>query len=46
MYNLNYDTNEPISETETKPWTWRTDLWLPREESLRLADANYYMANG
>ena len=25
MYNLNYDTNEPIYETETDPQTYRTD---------------------
>ena len=30
MWNLKYDTNEPIYETETDSWTQRTDLWLPR----------------
>ena len=30
MWNLKYDTNEPIYETETDSQTWRTDLWLPR----------------
>ena len=25
MWNLKYDTNEPVYETESK--TWRTDLW-------------------
>ena len=26
MWNLIYDTNEPICETETDSWTWRTDV--------------------
>ena len=51
MWNLKYDTNEPIYETETDSRTWRTDLWLPMgkglEErwtgSLGLAGANYYI---
>ena len=30
MWNLNYDTNELIYETETDLQTQRTDLWLPR----------------
>ena len=30
MWNLNYDTNELIYETETDPQTQRTDLGLPR----------------
>ena len=30
MWNLKYDTNEPIYETETDLQTQRTDLWLPR----------------
>ena len=30
MWNLKYDTNEPIYETETDSQTQRTDLWLPR----------------
>ena len=29
MWNLKYDTNELISETETGSQTYRTDLWLP-----------------
>ena len=29
-WNLKYDTNEPICETETDSWTQRTDWWLPR----------------
>ena len=51
MWNLKYDTNEPIYKTETDSRTCRTDLWLPRgreegegwTESLRLVDANYYI---
>ena len=31
MWNLKYDTNEPIYETEIDSQTQRTDLWLPRE---------------
>ena len=31
MWNLKYDTNEPIYETETDSQTKRTDLWLLRE---------------
>ena len=30
MWNLKYDANEPIYETETDSQTLRTDLWLPR----------------
>ena len=30
MWNLKYDTNEVIYETETDAQTQRTDLWLPR----------------
>ena len=48
MWNLKYDTNEHIYETETDSQIQKTDLWLPRgwgvEEgrigSLGLADAN------
>ena len=32
MWNLKYDTNEPIYEQETDSQTQRTDLWLPRGE--------------
>ena len=46
MWNLKYDANEPIRETEKDSQKQRTDLQLPRgkgrEEwigSLRLADA-------
>ena len=50
MWNLRYDTNELIYETETDSQTWRTDLWLPRGKRFGegmdwesgLADANYY----
>ena len=30
MWNLKYDTNKPICETETDSQTQRADLWLPR----------------
>ena len=30
MWNLKYDTNECIYETETDSEIQRTDLWLPR----------------
>ena len=30
MWNLKYDTNELIYETETNSQTQRTDLWLPK----------------
>ena len=26
VWILNSDTNEPICETETDPWTWKTDV--------------------
>ena len=50
MWNLKYDTSEPIYETETDSQTQRTDLWLPRGRgvgegwigSLGLAGANSY----
>ena len=29
-WNLKYDTNGPIYETETDSQTQRADLWLPR----------------
>ena len=39
MWNLNYDTNELIYETETNSQTQRTDLWLPRMgERLGICD--------
>ena len=51
MWNLKYDTNEHIYETETDSQIQSTDLWLPRGRgvgegwigSLGLADANYYI---
>ena len=56
MWNLKYDTNELIYETERDSKIQRTDLWLPRSRgvrmgkawigSLRLADTNYYIKNG
>jgi len=30
MWNLKYDTNEPIYKIKTNSQTKRTDLWLPR----------------
>ena len=30
MWNLKYDTNEPIGKTKTDSQTRRTDSWLPR----------------
>ena len=49
IWNLTYDTNEPIYETETDSGM-RTDLWLPRGRGLEegwsgrlgLAHVNYY----
>ena len=32
MWNLKYNTNELMYETETNSQTERTDLWLPRGE--------------
>ena len=51
MWNLKYDTNEPIYETETDSQTQKTYVWLltgsGEEEggigSLGLVSANYYM---
>ena len=50
-WNLKYDTNDPIYETETELWTWGTDRWLPREMTsgegwtgkLGLADISFYI---
>ena len=52
MWNLNYDTNEPIYETESR--TQRTDLRLPRGRGLGegwsgrlgLADVSFYIQDG
>ena len=35
MWNLKYNTNEPIYETETDSQIQRTDLWLPRAGGSR-----------
>ena len=54
MWNINYDTGEPIYKREIESQTYRidkTDLWLPRVKdkgvgwtrSLGLVDANYYI---
>ena len=50
MWNLKYDTNEPIYETETESRTWRTDWSLPMGRGLEegwsgrlgLADVSFY----
>ena len=34
MWNLKYDTDEPIYETETDSWTQGADLQLPRGKGL------------
>ena len=49
MWNLKYDTNELICETETESWAYKTDWWLPRGRGLgegwsgrlRLADVSF-----
>ena len=49
MWNIKYDTNEPIYKRETASQTWKKHLWLPRgrgeeagwTESLGLVDTNY-----
>ena len=51
MWNLKYDRNELMYETEKDSQKLRTDLWLPRQRWVRaawsgnlgLADANYYI---
>ena len=51
MWNIKYDTDELIQETEIDSQTQRADLWLPRERgagedwigSLGLTDANSYI---
>ena len=35
MWNLKYDANELIYETERDSQIQRTDLWLPREGEVR-----------
>ena len=34
MWNLKYDTNEPIYKAETDSQTKRTDFWLPRGRAV------------
>ena len=52
MWNLKYDTTEPIYETEIGPGTSQTDGCQERgaEEGRngrpRLADISHYMCNG
>ena len=54
MWNLKYDTNEPIYATITDSQTKRTGFWLPKGRgtgegwtgSLGLADVHYYIQNG
>ena len=54
MWNIKYDTKEPIYKTETDLWKRRRDLWLPRGRGLGkgwsgrfgLADVSYYTQKG
>ena len=51
MWNLKYDTNDLIYETETGSQTQIRDLrlmgrWQGEVQSLGLADANYYIQYG
>ena len=32
IWNLKYDTNQPIYKTKTNSQIWRTDLWLSRRQ--------------
>jgi len=34
MWNLKYDTNAPIYETEIESETYRVGWWLPRESGV------------
>ena len=49
MWNLDYDTNELIYETETDSQTQKTNLWLPKGKGgnkfrdLGLTDTSYYI---
>ena len=49
MWNLKYDRNETINETETESGTQRTDWRLPRDMSLGrdgrlgLPDVNFHI---
>ena len=54
MWNLKYDTNKPIYETETDSQTQRRNLWLPKGKglvegwigSLGLADGAIILVGG
>ena len=54
MWNVKYNTNEHIYETETESQTQRRDVWLPVGKAvsegwighLGLADANQYIQDG
>ena len=54
VWNIKYDTNELIYETETDSLTRRTVLWLPRgrglgegwSAKLGLANVSYYTWRG
>ena len=54
MWNLKYDTNEPIYKTETDSQTEGTDLWLPRgtggggrmDWEFGISRGNYYIYDG
>ena len=35
MWNLKYDTNELVYQTETDSQTKKTYLWLPKEKAVR-----------
>ena len=35
MWNLKYNTNKPIYETETESGTKRIDWWLPRGRGVK-----------
>ena len=49
MWNLKYDTNEPIYKIETDSQTQKTNQWLQRGErqlrGMRVTDTNYYTQN-
>ena len=53
MWNVKFDTNKLISETEIDSQAQRTDLWLQGrwsggsvDESLGEEDTNHYIKNG
>ena len=54
MWNLNYDTHEPLYEKETDSPTQNTDLWSPRGRGggeggpggLGSAHTNCYVQDG